>query len=138
MGAALDLKLALETRLAAMSGGLDTAWEGKSFTPTPGTPWQKAHLMTALTEAAGPGVDAFNYHQGTFQVSVFYPANDKGAGPAITQADLVAAWFKRGTRLTHGTTVLVISAAAVGPVLPESVWLQVPVSVQFYAHSLNP
>lgn len=87
---------ALETRLSAMSPALATAWENVTFTPTAGTPYQRANLLPATPNdyALGQGSQEI----GILQVSVCYPLN-KGRGDALARAEAIRAAFPKNLKL---------------------------------------
>ena len=93
-----SVRIALESKLSAMTPSLSTAWENVSFTPVTGTPYQRAYLMPATPANPTMG-DGYYREQGIFQVTLMYPLQ---AGPktAADRAELIRAAFKRGTSIT--------------------------------------
>ena len=101
-----SVRIALESKLNAMTPALSTAWENVPFTPVSGTPYQAAYLMPATPANPTMG-DGYYREQGIFQVSLFYPLQ-AGPKPAADRAEAIRAAFKRGTTLTSGTVSVII------------------------------
>lgn len=97
--AILNIKKALEKHLATMSA-LSTAYEGVSFTPTPGTAYQRCYVVPRRPENPTLG-DSYYREVGEFQIFLAYPSN-KGSGEVLARAELVQQHFARGTTLTEG------------------------------------
>jgi hypothetical protein len=128
-----SIRKALETKLAALSPALATAYENFPFTPANGTPYQEAFLLPGAPNNAEMG--AKNYIDvGVFQVTLKYPL---GNGPAAAQAraDLLKTHFKRGTTMVQdGINVLVIRTPAVAGGFPLGDRYCIPVSIYYQAH----
>ena len=101
-----SVRIALESKLNAMTPALSTAWENVPFTPVTGTPYQRAYLMPATPANPTMG-DGYYREQGIFQVTLMYPLQ---AGPktAADRAELIRAAFKRGTSMTSGGITTII------------------------------
>lgn len=98
--AILTIKKALEKHLAAMTPALSTAYEGLSFTPVAGTPYQRCYVIPRRPENPTFG-DSYYREVGEFQIFLAYPSN-KGSGEVLARAELVQQHFARGTTLTEG------------------------------------
>ena len=101
----LSIKKAFEKKLSTLSPGIETAYEGLTYTPKTGTPYQKIQLVskTPVNNVAASG---FYREQGEFQIFLMYPTN-KGTGDALKQAEAIRLLFKRGTNLVQdGLTIL--------------------------------
>ena len=98
--ALLNIKKALEKHLAAMTPSIQTAYEGVSFIPTQGTPYQRVIVSPRRPENPTMG-DSYHREVGTFQIFLNYP-NNKGTADAIARAEMIQEHFKRGTTLTDG------------------------------------
>jgi len=96
MSVAIIRKL-METRLAAMSPALATAWENSTYTPVAGVPYQRVEFLRAEPET--PTMDTFRREIGIMQVTLMYPLN-KGAGDAESRAELIRAQFPKALRLS--------------------------------------
>ena len=91
------IRTALETHLNALAPSLSTAWESVPFVPVAGTPYQQVNLLPSDT--LNPSMGDNHYREkGIFQVTLCYPSN-VGVKTITTRADLLCAWFKRGTSL---------------------------------------
>lgn len=93
----VTIRTALETHLNALTPSLSTAWESVPFTPVTSTPYQQVNLLPSDT--LNPTIGDNHYREkGIFQVTLCYPSN-VGVKTITTRADLLCAWFKRGTSL---------------------------------------
>ena len=101
-----SVRIALESKLNAMTPALSTAWENVPFTPVTGTPYQMVFLLPATPANPTMG-DGYYREQGIFQVTLMYPLQ---AGPktAADRAELIRAAFKRGTSMTSGGITTII------------------------------
>lgn len=112
--------------------GLDVAWQNVDFTPTPGDPYLRPHLMEAEPVAVGCGESAQNRHRGIYQVDVLYPAGE-GWGECAEMAEEIRALFKRGTRLGSVT----VETSYAGPPLREETRYKIPVTIRYRAELDN-
>jgi hypothetical protein len=101
-----NTKKALEKHLSALTPSLSTAYEGVSFSPINGTPYQRVQLVPSRPENPTLGDDYFR-DNGEFQVFLLYPSN-KGTGEVLGRAEALRSHFKRGTTLTEGNSVVQI------------------------------
>jgi hypothetical protein len=101
----LLIRAALETRLAALTPALATAWENASYSPVDGVPFQRVEYITA--EPENPEMGSFRRLSGFMQVTLMYP---QGSGPAVaaTRAELIRSWFPKGLSLTKSGVVVMI------------------------------
>ena len=130
------VRKALELHLAAMVGGIDTAFENVTFRPVDGVPYQAAMLMLADPNNSMAGAGWIE--QGIFQVSLKYP-DGTGPGAAGAQAALVRSHFKKMTTLTNsGVNVVVTATPAIAPGMPIDGRYTVPVSIPFQAQINHP
>lgn len=127
-----NVRRALEQRLAAMSPAIPTAWENVHFTPTVGTPWQRANLLPASPDNTMLGPREW-MEIGIFQVTLYYPAGT-GSDAAQTRAEAVRAQFKRGTTVSHGGLATVIThTPAKAAAYSADGWYVVPISIRYQA-----
>lgn len=122
---------ALETQLATVTPNLATAYENVAYVPTAGIPYQQAFLLPATPGniEIGPGYT----EQGIFQISLYFP-KDAGAGPAITQAELIRAAFPYGASIVNaGITVNIVGTPEVAPARPDGDRFMVPVKIRWRA-----
>lgn len=127
-----SVRIALESKLNAMTPALSTAWENVPFTPVSGTPYQAAYLLPATPANPTMG-DGYYREQGIFQVSLFYPLQ---AGPvtAAARAILIQTTFKRGTTMTSGTVkVIVERTPEIGQGRVDGDRWHVPVKIRWFA-----
>lgn len=127
----LKIRAALETALAAMSPALATAWENTTYTPTAGTPYQRASMTFAEPINTEYGK---SYQQGgMFVVSLCWP---QGAGVTDIAAriELLRATFARGATFTaDGLTTQVARTPLILAASLEGDRYVVPVQVPFLA-----
>ena len=127
-----SIRAALETRLAAMSPALATAYENVPYAPVLGTPFQAVYLLPATPDNSTMG-DGHYVEQGIFQVSLFYPLQ---AGPkaAADRAELIRTQFKRGTSMTSGSvTVRIMRTPEIGQGRVDGDRWHIPVKCVYFA-----
>lgn len=94
---------ALQTHLLTLGWTDQTAFEGKSFSPTPGTPYQE--VATVFSSAIDFSLSDSAMERGTFQVRLLYPLDDVaqgGIGAPTARAEAIKAAFPRNLRLPVG------------------------------------
>jgi len=128
------IRQALETALNTWSLDQSTvvpiAWPNKSYTPTIGTKYIKANILTAETENPSLGDDHKRY-PGIFQLLLYMPDN-KGSGDATRLADNLCEEFKRGKSFTASTvTVRILNSPSVLPSFNDNGWYVLPVSIRY-------
>ena len=127
-----QVRIALETKLAAMTPALATAWENAPYSPVAGTPYQAAYLLPATPENPTMG-DTFYREQGIFQVSLFYPLQT-GPKAAADRGELIRTAFKRGTSMTSGSvTVRVARTPEIGQGRVDGDRWHLPVKIVYFA-----
>jgi len=143
MSGTTEVAAALRARLVAATPGAalaasSVAWENRAFTPTPGTRWYDAHVMTGKPSSVALSSDAANRHVGVFHVNVYDPPGG-GDGAATAEAERIAACFKRGTVLTYSGVTVHIVSAHIERGLPQAdpAWFQVPVVIEWRADVAN-
>ncbi|MDO8800049.1 phage tail terminator-like protein [Phenylobacterium sp.] len=126
------IRAALETALAAISPALATAAENVAYTPTPGTPYQRAAVLFARPD--NQELSAAHVAQGFMQTTLCYPTN-AGPGAASTRAELIRTTFYRGRSLTpvSGVTVTVFTTPEIMPGYVDGDRYCIPVRVYFRA-----
>lgn len=128
----VSIRAALETKLAAMTPAISTAYENIPFTPVAGTPYQAAYLMPSDPDNATMG-DGHHREQGVFQVSLFYPLQ-AGAGVAAARAELIKTAFARGQSMTSGSvTVRISKTPHIGQGRVDGDRWMIPVKIQYFA-----
>lgn len=130
------VRVALETAVGAMQPALLTAWENRSYSPTPGVPYQAIHLLPAEPMNSEIG-NARHTESGIFHIRLCYPKGT-GSAAAIARAELIRSTFYRGaTFSSSGVTVHVETTPEIAPGRVEEDRYVVPVRVRFYAHILR-
>lgn len=127
----VNIRKALEKRLAAMTPALSTAYENAPYSPTVGTPYQRAFLLPVGTNTLSFCGDFWD--QGIFQINLTYP-KDTGTAAAYARADLIRAQFADKTVMTETSVRVVVRGTpdiAQGFVADDR--FVVPVSIRFYA-----
>ncbi len=128
----LAVRRALETRLLTMTPAISTAFENVAFTPTQGTPYQRANMLPAAPDNTMLGPREW-MEIGIFQVTLFYPQG-AGSAEAQTRAEAVRAQFKRGTTVSHGGLATVIThTPAKAAAYSADGWYVVPISIRYQA-----
>lgn len=128
-----NIRIALESRLAAMTPALAIAPENGSYLPVNGTPYQRINLLPANPDnpIVGP---QFYRELGIFQVTLAYPLNT-GPSAAETRAELVRTQFKRGTTLTSsGYTITIDQTPTIASGFVDGDRWVVPVSIPYWAN----
>ena len=127
------IAVALETALAGMSPGLDTAFDNDKHTPpNASTPYQKATTLFAKPNNQEYG----STHQelGYMQVDLMYPTG-VSRGDVDARAELLRTTFARGESFTSGGVTAIISETPeVMPGRKEGERYRVPVKIPFYAN----
>lgn len=91
----------LQTRLMTLGWDDQTAFEGKSFTPLAGTPYQE--VTTVFSEPDAITVSGSSQHRGLFQVRLMYPLDQvaaAGIGVPWARAEAIKAAFPRNLLMT--------------------------------------
>lgn len=130
------VRVALESRLAALTPALPTAYENVAYTPSLSTAFQRLALLRAAPENPALG-SSFYREVGVFQIMLCFPLSG-GPGLADDRARLIRGWFQRGSSLTaSGTTVTIQSTPTIGPGMSDGSFWCVPVSIPYYANILT-
>ena len=77
-----DIRSALETKLAAIGGLPEIAYENVSFEPTNGTPYLRVQLIPTIRQPASRGLSFQTYYQGIFTIFCYAP---QGQGPGAVE-----------------------------------------------------
>ena len=91
-----EIRAALESKLAGISGIPDIAWENVNFNPTTGSSYVVARLVPTIREPAHRGKNPQMYYQGYFLLECYVP---EGLGPSAADdlADLIIDNFEATT-----------------------------------------
>jgi Bacteriophage related domain of unknown function len=128
----LDIQKALETRLAALTGPLPTAWPNVAITP-PATGYQRVDFLPATTQnpTFGP---SFYRDAGIFQVTLLFPLGG-GMGAVIARAEVIKAGFPRGSSYSSGgLTIIINGTPTIGPGRVIEDRMAVPVSIAYFVN----
>ncbi|MDA3832280.1 MAG: phage tail terminator-like protein [Spirochaetales bacterium] len=131
-----DIRAAFTTKLMALSPLPSIAWENVAFTPVIGTSYLQPFLLPGEPYQAEIGEAGQNRHTGIYQVSIYAPTGS-GVGDINTLAGTICDHFKRGTVLTYSTTTLTIKKAFLGPMMTDTDWLHLPVTIQYHLLAAN-
>lgn len=127
-----EVRVALETRLAAIASPLTTQWENKTYVPIGGTPYQQIALL--LADPTNPEMGRLYQENGYLQITLRYPL---GSGPqdAQTHAQALRDWFYRGLQVAaNGLTVTINRTPTIGPAFVDGDRYCIPVKVRFFAN----
>ena len=130
------IRSAFVQKLQAFPSLPSVAWENVSFTPVKGSPYLKPALLPGEPSQAECGTASQNMHPGVYQISVFAPAG-AGIGALFTLRDSLLDHFKRGTVITYMGQSVQVTKAATGPVMQDTDWQHVPLSIYFRAYAPN-
>lgn len=130
------IRSALTARLQSLSGLPSVAWENVPFTPTAGSMYLKPSFLPGEPVQAEIGTNGQNMHTGLYQISVFAPA---GAGVASvnTMVNAICDHFKRMTELTYGGVMVRLIKSFPSPMMQETDWIQIPITVIWRAYADN-
>ena len=131
----VDVKKAIEKKLATLSGVIATAREGMSYTPVVGTPYQRINILKADPEDLTMG-RKMQRISGIAQITLFYPAPvATGTTLPDAMAESIKTHFKPVQTLTEGSTkVFIADSATIATGFADGDRWVVPVSVPFYAN----
>lgn len=128
--------LALKDRVEslALSPAHSIAWPNEAFTPPSGGYLKVEHIPNRTLRVFIPS-DAPHHYRGILQIGVMEKLNQDLA-VALEVAGDVADHFPADLRLTaYGVTVRVAGHPSIGPALPQSTHLMIPVSVEYEAYA---
>lgn len=130
------IRSAFVQKLQAFPTLPSVAWENVAFTPVKGSPYIKPALLPGEPSQAECGEAAQNMHPGVYQISIYAPAGG-GSGEIGTLRDSLLDHFKRGTVLNYMGVSVTITRAFPGPVIQETDWQHVPLSIYFRVYAPN-
>jgi len=126
------IRIALETKLAALSGVWPTAYENSRFVPTTGTNWQRATLLPSPIQDFA-GTTTTRKYTGLFLINVFTEAN-KGVKAAEDYALSLLEHFPKGLILTQDSVTVRIEGPYVGVANSDEKWYNIPVWVPWFTY----
>jgi hypothetical protein len=97
-----EIRAALETQLAGISGIPSIAWENVTFTRTTGQSYVAPRLFPTVREPAHRGLNPQQYYQGLFRVDCYVP---EGSGPKAADdlVNLIIDNFEATTDIFYNT-----------------------------------
>lgn len=128
---------ALVTAYQAAALGLSTAYEGKDFTPTPGTAWAAVFNLPASTEVDSLGSGGYDKHLGIFQVDIHVPENT-GTAVLLAHAQTLRTYFYAGRTVSYSGQDVRLIKAERSTIRKESGWLRLSVSISYWAFTARP
>jgi hypothetical protein len=130
------IRSAFVTRLLTFPALPSVAWENVSFTPTTGTTYLRPFLLPGEPVQAELGTAGQNRHSGIYQISIYAPAG-VGTSAAGTLRDNLIDFFKRGTTMTYSDITVQIQKAFPGPMLQETDWIHIPITIRYRLLAAN-
>lgn len=126
------IQAALEARLATLSPALSTAYENGTFTPTPGTAYQRVNFLPNTPDDPTMGRKLTQF-RGLFQVTVCYPLG-AGRGAAQAKAEAIRSHFAPCQTLTSGAVnVQINDTTRIAAGYPDGDRYCIPVTVPWFA-----
>ena len=98
-----NIRSGLESHLNSLIDHIDIEYEGVSYTPTSGTPYQSCYMLRSETDDLSLAFDERRRFNGIFQITLRYPSG-QGSGAMETEALRVMDHFKRSTIIDKDTT----------------------------------
>ena len=95
-----DIRAALETNLASVSGLPSVGWENVQFSPTTGQPYVKPRLIPTRREPAVRGPNPQMFYQGIYRIECYVP-EDTGPSVGDELADKLIDAFEATTSIYY-------------------------------------
>lgn len=108
MGVYSNIQIALDTKLASLSGSPSIAWENVAYRPTAGTSFLRPQHVSLDAERQTIS-DRTTKLTGTYHIDVFTEA-EKGVGANNTLVDAIVSHFNGVETLTSSSTTLAITS----------------------------
>ena len=128
-----DIRAALETNLAAVSGIPDIGWENVQFSPTTGTPYVKARLIPTRREPAVRGTNPQMFYQGVYRIECYVP-EDQGPSAGDELADKIIDAFEAATDVSYSGTIVSIRYAEREMAEIDGPFYMIPVNIGWYIY----
>lgn len=137
-----NIRGALQSALAAISGLPTIVYESQDYSPNPGTPFITAALVPGSGRPASMGPSHAVLHEGSFEINVVWPRKRdgvaSGTGPAEAIADSIKAAFHVSNVFTlNDVTVRTRYAERIGAAMIEPDWLRLPIRVSWYSYDFS-
>ena len=127
-----EIHQAFREALKAATFRLPIHWQNMSYTPDLKQPYLEEHFLPAPTATPTMG-DLLVRAEGIYQITCVYPFG-KGSGEIARMADAIIKKFRRGTNLIANETGITITNAWASPVLPDSAWIRIPISLRYFSY----
>lgn len=128
---------ALITAYQAAGLGLATAYEGRDYTPTPGTPWAACFHLRADSLPDSLGTQGQDRHNGVFQIDLNVSQNI-GTATLLANAQTLRAYFYAGRELTYSGQSVHVTSCSASNIRNVDGWLRLSVSVVYRAYTARP
>lgn len=130
----INVKKAIEKKLALLVGVLPTARENMTYTPISGTAYQRINFLKASDSNLVQGRKITRI-SGIAQVTLFYPSPSiSGTTLADTMAEDIKAHFKPIQTLIEGSTkVFITDSPNIATGFTDGDRWVIPVSIQWFA-----
>ena len=128
-----DIRAALETNLASVSGIPDIGWENVQFSPTTGTPYIKARLIPTRREPAVRGINPQMFYQGVYRIECYVP-EDQGPSAGDELADKIIDAFEAATDVSYSGTIVSIRYAEREMAEIDGPFYMIPVNIGWYIY----
>lgn len=132
------IETALNAKLAALGAAItgEIAWEGRAYSPKPGTAYTTSKLM-AQRQPLGAGPVTAHLWSGRFLLTAVQPAIDGKPAATLRALAVMRAW-PRASVLIQGAARVVIESADMQPSFTSGDWITTPVSVPFFCEEPAP
>lgn len=128
-----DIRAALETNLASVSGLPSVGWENVQFSPTTGTPYVKPRLIPTRREPAVRGTNPQMFYQGIYRVECYVP-EDQGPSAGDELADKIIDAFEAATDVSYSGTIVSIRYAEREMAEIDGPFYMIPVNIGWYIY----
>ena len=128
-----DIRNALETQLAGITGIPDIAWENVNYTPTTGSTYVQPTFIPLIREPAVRGLNPQQYYAGMFRIDVMTPEG-KGPGAGATLTNTLVESFEATSTLTANSVNVCIRSARVEMSISVDAWFMTPVIIDWYTY----
>ena len=128
-----DIRIALDARLATLSGLPPVAWPNAQYVPTIGTLFIRPTLLAA--ETVGGTLES-DRHTGIYRVDVFSPVG-VGDGTAIALLDSIGDHFAPMTTFTSGVAGVQIVSCSQSLRGNDGVWYNLSIDIRYLSYILT-
>jgi len=129
-----DIRNALETQLAGISGIPDISWENVNYSPTTGSSFVKPVFNPLIREPAVRGLNPQQYYYGSYIIEIFTPEGS-GPGAGLTLASTIVENFDATDTITANSVNVCIRGSRVESSVNMDSWFMTPVVVDWYTYN---